>query len=134
MDSHIIFEPAVFGDKEFIIKKFDAFTGVGLLLELVKRAAPAIYISESEKPNFDMNALISAVTDMPREELTSILKTCLKNVWSKEQNKPIYNSDFLIGYEWVKFDLALCMAMAIKVIEVNFRGFFTGDFAKYLPR
>jgi hypothetical protein len=128
MAEHKIFEEVKLGETSFLIRKFDCFSAVGLVARFANKLDPAFF------REWNPDLLFQIITTFSEREFQDLLKTCMKQVWAKDINKPVYmNDDFIIQYEYIKYDIYLAIALLVQVIGVNYRGFFTGEFSQYLP-
>ncbi len=128
MAEHKIFEEIKLGETSFLIRKFDCFTAVGLVARFANKIDPSFF------REWNPELLYQIITTFSEREMQDILKICMKQVWAKDINKPIYfNDDFIIQYEYIKYNTELAIALLVAVIGVNYKGFFTGEFSQYMP-
>ena len=128
MEEHKTFEEIKLGETSFLIRKFDCFSALGLVARFANKLDPS-FLRE-----WNPELLVQIITTFSEREMQDLLKTCMKQVWAKDINKPIYmNDDFIMQYEYIKYDIYLSIALLVAVIGVNYKGFFIGKFSLYLP-
>lgn len=131
-----IFTKVTVKDREFLIKKFDAKTGLKLARLIVAKAAPIIPLIDTDRSAAEMaedERVFKAVGDilgtLEDKDIDNLVDKCLRVCYEDlpAGKQPVIDETGHYGIDGVEYDLTLTLRLCFEAIKWGAADFFDGN-------